>query len=82
MAATAVGQLKTPDGSMQLGGIALIDAANLSCVHEAPVAAWMPSGRAATYNATHLDFGEHTTLQCLVDDTTAAIGTWRAAARS
>lgn len=79
--ATAVGQLRTPDGSMQLGGITLIDTATLSCVHETPVAAWMPSGRAATYNASHLEFGEHTTLQCLVDDTSAAIGTWRAVTR-
>lgn len=79
LAATAVGHLRAPTGWLQLGGVALIDAGTLACEHETPVSAWMPSGRVATYNATHLEFGDATTLHCLVDDSTAAIGTWQVA---
>ncbi len=78
--ATGVGGLQTPTGPVQLGGLVVIDADALAIEHDTPVTAWMPSGRVATYNGAHLvlDEGSSVTLHCLVDDTTASIGTWAA----
>jgi len=82
--ATGVGELATPAGPLQLGGLAVIDVNEMVVVHDAPIAAWMPSGRAATYNAAHLDIDIDgaVSLNCLVDDTVGAIGTWTASERS
>jgi hypothetical protein len=86
--ATGVGGLSTPGGSVQLGGLVAIDVAAMAILHDTPIAAWMPSGRVATYNGAHLD-GDgdgdadgSATLHCLVDDTTASIGTWIAHRRT
>lgn len=82
--ATGVGGLQTPTGLVQLGGLVSIDVDTLTIDHDTPIAAWMPSGRVATYNGSHLDplDGSSVTLHCLVDDTTASIGTWVASAVS
>ncbi len=54
-------------------------------MHDTPVAAWMPSGRAVTYNGAHLDVdaelpgddgGAGVAVHSLVDDVTASIATW------
>jgi len=76
--ATGVGGLQTPSGPAQLGGLVAIDVDAMTIVHDTPVAAWMPSGRVATYNGAHVtvDAGSSVTLHCLVDDTTATIATW------
>jgi hypothetical protein len=88
--ATGVGELAAPSGRLQIGGLQQIDVDGMRIVHDAPVAAWMPSGRAATYNGAHLDFGDggeaggdqgpdggrQISLSCIVDDTRAVIGTW------
>jgi len=84
--ATGVGGLQTPAGPAQFGGLVVIDVDAMTIVHDTPIAAWMPSGRVATYNGAHLDFDadldadfdaeSSTTLHCLVDDTTATIATW------
>jgi hypothetical protein len=60
----------------------VIDVDAMTIEHETPVAAWMPSGRVATYNGAHLDLGDGSSmaLHCLVDDTTASIGTWSTSA--
>lgn len=78
--ATGVGGLLTPTGQVQLGGLVVIDVDALTIEHDTPVAAWMPSGRVATYNGAHLDLddGPSVTLHCLVDDIAASIGTWTA----
>jgi hypothetical protein len=84
VAATGVGGLRTPIGPVQLGGIVVIDVDELTIVHDTPTAAWMPSGRVATYNGAHLDRGpdrgpgdaSSLMLHCLVDDMSASIGTW------
>lgn len=92
--ATGVGGLRTPGGPVQLGGLVAIDVDAMTTVHDTPVAAWMPSGRVATYNGAHLDVdadagaatdldGESpVTLRCVVDDTTANIATWVAHTRT
>ena len=76
--ATGVGELQTPGGPMQLGGLVAIDVDAMTIVHDTPIAAWMPSGRVATYNGAHLDLraDSSVTLHCLVDDIAASIGTW------
>ena len=51
---TGVGSIATPHGPLQLGAVLIIDPDDLRLAFETPVAAWMPSGRVATYNATHL----------------------------
>jgi len=78
LVATGVGGLQTPSGPVQLGGLVVIDIDAMMTVHDTPVAAWMPSGRVATYNGAHVtvDEGSSVTLHCLVDDTTATIATW------
>jgi hypothetical protein len=78
VAATGVGQVTTPTGTLQLGGVSVIDPDALASVHDAPIGAWMPSGRSATHNATHLavDGDGGAVLHCLVDDVDAAIGHW------
>lgn len=78
--ATGVGGVVSPTGPVQLSGFVAIDVDAMAIEHDAPIAAWMPSGRAATYNGAHLTFDEEpsVTLHCLVDDTTASIGTWTA----
>lgn len=77
--ATGVGELATPSGPVQLGGLQVIDVDEMRVVHDAPVAACMPSGRAATYNGVHLDLAtdDEVLLHCIVDDTTAVIATWK-----
>lgn len=79
VAATGFGHVATPTGTMQLGGVSVIDPDSLTSVHDAPIGAWMASGRSATYNATHLAVGSDgaATLDCLVDDVDASIGHWR-----
>jgi len=77
---------------VQLGGLVVIDVAAMTIVHDTPITAWMPSGRVATYNGAHLgvdadvdaylDAESSVTLHCLVDDTTATIGTWTARTRT
>jgi len=78
--ATGVGGVVAPAGPVQLGGLVAIDVDAMTIVHDTPVAAWMPSGRVATYNGAHLDADldaeSSVTLHCLVDDTTATIATW------
>lgn len=76
---TGFGRIGTPAGEVAVGGLAVVDAESLVPIHEAPIAAWMPSGRPATYNATHLDLLDdgRVELHCLVDDRAAAIGRWR-----
>lgn len=82
--ATGVGGLQAPTGPVQLGGLVVIDVDALTIEHDTPVAAWMPSGRVATYNGAHLvlDDAPSVTLHCLVDDTDASIGTWAASSVS
>ena len=82
--ATGVGGLQAPTGPVQLGGLVVIDVDALTIEHDTPVAAWMPSGRIATYNGAHLvlDDAPSVTLHCLVDDTDASIGTWAASSVS
>lgn len=75
--ATGVGALTTQSGPIQLGALSVIDVATLTSIHDTPIAAWMPSGRVATYNAAHVDVEDDPLrLHCLVDDTTAHIATW------
>jgi len=78
--ATGVGSIGAPNGSVQFGGLVVIDVDALVVAHETPVSAWMPSGRVATYNGAHIDMTDDdlaaVMLHCLVDDTTGAIGTW------
>lgn len=81
VAATGVGDVDTPDGAVQLGGLVVIDVDAMAIVHDTPIAAWMPSGRTVTYNGAHLDTeGDGSSagvrLHCLVDDITASIATW------
>ena len=82
--ATGVGGLQAPTGPVQLGGLVVIDVDALTIEHDTPVAAWMPSGRVATYNGAHLvlDDAPSVTLHCLVDDTDASIATWAASSVS
>ena len=82
--ANGVGGLLAPTGQVQLGGLVVIDVDALTIEHDTPVAAWMPSGRVATYNGAHLDLddGPLVTLHCLVDDIAASIGTWTASSVS
>lgn len=76
---TGVGSIATPSGELQLGALVLVDVDELRMELETPVAACMPSGRVATYNATHLTSGPgRVDLRCLVDDTTADIAVWTA----
>jgi hypothetical protein len=78
--ATGVGGLETPHGRVQLGGYGLFDPENLALVMEAPVPAWMPSGRVATYNAAHTEATDTgLRLTCLVDDRVGEITTWETA---
>lgn len=77
VAGTGVGGLLTPTGPLQLGGLVVIDVDELLPVHITPVSAWMPSGRVATFNATHLSVEQgELSLRCVVDDTTAELGHW------
>ncbi len=80
VAATGFGRVATSTGTMQLGGVAVIDPESLTSVHDVPIGAWMPSGRSATYNGAHLapDAEGAATLHCLVDDVEAVIGHWAA----
>lgn len=74
---TGVGSMLTPTGPLQLGGLVVIDVDRLSPIHSVPIPAWMPSGRVATFNATHLGLEQgDLALRCVVDDTTAELGTW------
>ncbi|HUF34066.1 MAG TPA: DUF6454 family protein [Acidimicrobiales bacterium] len=75
--ATGIGVIAGPQGKVQLGGLAIIDADELAPVREAPVQAWMPSGRVITYNGAHLDLADGAVrVHCLVDDRSAVIATW------
>jgi len=78
VAGTGFGHLTTPAGTVPIGGVSVVDVDTLAPTHESPIAAWMPSGRPATYNATHLDARADGSveLHCLVDDTTADLGHW------
>ena len=76
---TGVGSILAPSGPLQLGALVVVDVDELRLDLETPVAAWMPSGRVATYNATHLTAGpDRVDLRCLVDDTTADVAVWTA----
>jgi hypothetical protein len=75
--ATGVADIAAPGGGVQLGGLAVVDVESLRAVWEVPVQAWMPSGRVATYNGAHVATREgRVVLSCLVDDRSAAVGTW------
>lgn len=75
--ATGVAGIAGPGGGVQLGGLAVVDVASLRAVWEVPVQAWMPSGRVATYNGAHVGArGGRVVVSCLVDDRSAAVGTW------
>lgn len=78
--ASGVAQLAFGDTQLQLGGFAVIDVSDLHVVHEVPITAVMPSGRSITYNGFHVEMRDgKIVVDCLVDDTTAAIGHWTVA---
>lgn len=75
--ATGVAGLAFDGETRQLGGLAVIDTADLHIVHEVPITATMPSGRSITYNGFHIEVQEgRVRFHCLVDDTRASIGHW------
>lgn len=74
---TGVGGVLIPTGPLQLGGLVVIDVDEMVPTHITPVTAWMPSGRVATFNGSHLGVDdEQVVLRCVVDDTTAEIARW------